>query len=630
MTHIYEEEFKMKSTQRPEQTEAGAMVRRRRPFRFVVEIWRYRVITALLFLIPLTILDKLTFLTVNSSGTPITTANLGQLINWRTPLIVVLGILLILCYIVFEINGQVFLSRDLLMGRGSRIFRELGSGFKSVRRFLSPKGLLVALFITVAVPLCGIGFSISLTEYFYIPNFITSVIFSNTLFTVLYAVAIAALIFLNLRWIFTVHAMLIDDLPAGKAMKRSSALMRANWKDFLKKMLVVSLYSAAIIAASYLLFELLPTTLARNAGRDLPAGSFVDVTRGAALTDLELEVMGNRVNGALSILLGYYVNGIIVLLVSTNVILQMTRLYFRYTGRELQKESLERNRRIGSTVAFITVPVLIVVISVGIGVFFNQLPFFRTDHMPQIIAHRAGGTLASENSLEGIDAAVEMGAYGAETDIQRTKDGAYVINHDNSFGRLTGVNKTPGELTLAEVKELRIRDTTGNGALLEVPTMEEFLDRCNGRIVTFLELKGVNADNQMVDDAVQAIRQRNMQDGAVLISLSYDILDYAEKTYPEFRTGVLIFAGIGEVSRLNCDMIIMEEEMSTPWRIDSIRAAGKQVGVWTVNTEEGLRYFLDSDVDGIITDEVALAARVREELQARSDVQLMKERLSRW
>lgn len=620
----------MKSTRNPKQTEAGASGRRRSPFRFAIEIWRYRVITSLLFLIPLTILDKLAFLMVNSSGTPITTANLGQLINWRTPLIVVLGILLILCYIVFEINGQIFLSRDLLMGRGSRIFRELGSGFKSVRRFLSPKGLMVALFITVAVPLCGIGFSISLTESFYIPNFITSVIFSNTLFTVLYAAVIAALILLAFRWIFTVHAMLIDDLPAGKALKRSSALMRANWKDFLKKMLVVSLYSAAIIAASYLLFELLPATLVRNAGRELPAGSFVDVTRGAALTDLELEVMGNRVSGALSILLGYYANSIIVLLVSTNVILQMTRLYFRYTGRELQKESLERKRRIGSTVAFITVPVLIVVISVGIGVFFNQIPFFRTDHMPQIIAHRAGGTLASENSLEGIDAAVEMGAYGAETDIQRTKDGAYVINHDNSFQRLTGVDKTPGELTLAEVKKLRIRDTTGNGALLEVPTMEEFLDRCNDRIVTFLELKGVSADNQMVDDAVKAILQRDMLDGVVLISLDYDIMDYAEKTYPEFQTGVLIFAGIGDVSMLNCDMIIMEEEMSTPWQIDSIRAAGKQVGVWTVNTEEGLRHFLDSKVDGIITDEVALAARVREDLQARSDVQLMKDRLSHW
>lgn len=113
------------------------------------------------------------------------------------------------------------------------------------------------------------------------------------------------------------------------------------------------------------------------------------------------------------------------------------------------------------------------------------------------------------------------------------------------------MNKTPGALTLAEVKELRIRDTTGSGALLEVPTMEALLDRCKGRITPFVELKGASADRRMADDAVAAIRERNMTDETVLISLNYKVLDYIKKTYPEFETGVLIFAGLGDVSKLN-------------------------------------------------------------------------------
>ena len=312
-----------------------------------------------------------------------------------------------------------------------------------------------------------------------------------------------------------------------------------------------------------------------------------------------------------------------------NIIMRLTKLYFTYTGRQVQQAPPGSKRRFRfRTAAFIGLPVLIAAGTVVLGMFFDQIPIFQRDRMPKIVAHRTGGIMASENSLEGVDESVKKGIYGVETDIQRTKDGAYIINHDNTFRRLTGVNKTPGALTLAEVKELRIRDTTGSGALLEVPTMEELLDRCKGRITPFVELKGASADRRMADDAVAAIRERNMTDETVLISLNYKVLDYIKKTYPEFETGVLIFAGLGDVSKLNCDMIIMEEEMSTYAQIQTIHAAGKKAGVWTVNKEEELRRFLDSEADCIITDEIPMAVRIQEELQSRSDVQLMHDRLT--
>ena len=41
-----------------------------------------------------------------------------------------------------------------------------------------------------------------------------------------------------------------------------------------------------------------------------------------------------------------------------------------------------------------------------------------------------------------------------------------------------------------------------------------------------------------------------------------------------------------------------------------------------------LRRFLDSEADCIITDEIPMAVRIQEELQSRSDVQLMHDRLT--
>lgn len=596
-------------------------------FGAAVDVWRYRIITILIFAVPVLLLDYLTELLADSSGAAITTANMGQFFSWRLPLFIVLSIALVLVFIIFEILGQVHLSYDLLTGREVSVFREIGRGFKSVKHFLSPKGLLVALFIAVAVPLCGIGFSISLTESFRIPNFITSVIFSKPLFTILYAAGIVALIIVAFRWIFTVHGMLLDDKKAGEAMKQSVTLIKKNFKDFLIRFLIIIIYSAAIMGASYFVCKVLPGIVLKNAGQSLPAGYIIDVIKNG-VSDADAPVLGYRIAGALCILLGKYINAFVTLLVASNIMIKLTDRYLVYTGKHLEKcTEVPQKSYVLRKLAFFLVPAGIAAGACLIGIFFNQIPLFRNDSMPQIIAHRTGGTMASENSLEGVDESVKRGVYGAETDIQRTKDGAYVINHDSTFNRLTGVDKAAEDMTLSEVKELRIKDTTGSGALLEVPTMEELLDRCKGRITAFVELKGACVDEKMADDAVAAIRERNMTDEAVLISLKYDVLDYVKKTYPEIKTGVLIFGGMGDISKLNCDMILMEEEMATFWQIMQLEAAGKQTGIWTVNKESGMKHFLNSGADFIITDEIPMGVEMQEKLKERTDTELMEDRI---
>ena len=70
---------------------------------------------------------------------------------------------------------------------------------------------------------------------------------------------------------------------------------------------------------------------------------------------------------------------------------------------------------------------------------------------------------------------------------------------------------------------------------------------------------------------------------------------------------------------LNCDAILMEEEVATTTNIDRIHAAGKEAGVWTVNTTGSMSNFMTSDIDWIITDEVAMTSTVRRMLETNSD-----------
>ena len=159
--------------------------------------------------------------------------------------------------------------------------------------------------------------------------------------------------------------------------------------------------------------------------------------------------------------------------------------------------------------------------------------------------------------------------------------------------------------------------------------MEELLDHGKGKVKLFLELKGESADHDMADYIVKAVKERDMTDDVVLISLDYDVIDYAERLYPEIETGVLIFGAVGDVTHLNCDAIIMEEEMaSVVSTVRNIHSAGKKVGVWTVNTEPAMRRFLDSEADMVITDDILMANEVQKELDERTDYEVLEDRSS--
>lgn len=110
--------------------------------------------------------------------------------------------------------AQIYLYDDIINGRKLSIIGELARGLRALRRFLCPGGLLVLLYIFIAVPLIGVGFTISLTENFYIPNFIMEVVRAKPLYNAAYWAIIAALGIVGICGIFTLHGTLIDGLTA--------------------------------------------------------------------------------------------------------------------------------------------------------------------------------------------------------------------------------------------------------------------------------------------------------------------------------------------------------------------------------------------------------------------------------
>lgn len=127
-----------------------------------------------------------------------------------------------------------------------------------------------------------------------------------------------------------------------------------------------------------------------------------------------------------------------------------------------------------------------------------------------VVAHRGDWREAPENSIWAIKKAIEAGAHMAEIDLALTKDSVIILMHDLTLDRTTTGKGSPSDYTLAEIKELYLRDGAGTATRMRVPTLEEVLRLSKGKIFLNLD-KGFNyigliypmlKENDMLDEVL--------------------------------------------------------------------------------------------------------------------------------
>lgn len=563
------------------------------------DILNYQIVTKLLICIWLFLLGRIFQVLLRSSGRVAVTSGDWKFLftTWQGLLILLLGLVSLFVYVAFDLNSKIVLSRNLITGRKASIEESIKEGFFSIKKLINPEGLLVVLYIALIAPILGIGISISATEKLYIPTFISSVIESSVLYSALAGLAVLVFLAVGVANLFMLHGVVIDGLSIGDAGRLSRRLIKANWKDYIKQNVIFILLMAGSLAGIAVVCLFVPLKLISL----LPAGPL------------------SRVLTILFVSAGTIVSVLADLFGIPLYIMKMTQLYYSYKqGSEYEYSDIKKDAAINYKKAAI---VLLAAVAVAVAVMyirFDQLFPLETD--VKVIAHRGGGNEGRENTLSGLETAWAAGAYGSEIDIQRTKDGFYVLNHDGTFKRVAGDSRKPEEMTLREVKKLSIDGEP-------VPTYEEMLISSKGRMVLFTELKGNTADRKMADDAVKLVKQYQMEDEVVLISLKYDLIDYIETNYPEMQTGFLTFASFGKTAALNCDYIGLEEESATADAIDAIHKEGKKALVWTANEKGSQKHFLCTKVDGLITDNVTQAIGLVTELEQRSDLERMIDKI---
>jgi glycerophosphoryl diester phosphodiesterase len=141
-----------------------------------------------------------------------------------------------------------------------------------------------------------------------------------------------------------------------------------------------------------------------------------------------------------------------------------------------------------------SVPVILTGLAVAfvVSVFTvdRTLNGLRFENVVEIVAHRGASAAAPENTLAAVEAAIASGAEWVEIDVQETGDGKVAVIHDGDLKRVGGVPLTVAGSSLAELQRVDVGSWFGPGfSDQRVPSLEEVLRTCKGRIGVNIELK---------------------------------------------------------------------------------------------------------------------------------------------
>lgn len=219
----------------------------------------------------------------------------------------------------------------------------------------------------------------------------------------------------------------------------------------------------------------------------------------------------------------------------------------------------------------------------------------------KVIAHRGYWKCegSAQNSIASLAKAAEAKVYGSELDVQMTKDGEIVVNHDDNIQGFSIID-TP----FAELKDLKL----DNGEKL--PTLDDYL--AAGKefpdirlIVEIKPHKTKEIEDKAVKIIVDKVKKMQMEKQVEYISFSMNICEQLAGLVPGSEIAYLKSdvapKDLKAKGITGIDYYVKVLDGKPEW-IDEAHRLGMKVNVWTVNDMEMVRKMIDRGVDYITTD----------------------------
>jgi len=111
-----------------------------------------------------------------------------------------------------------------------------------------------------------------------------------------------------------------------------------------------------------------------------------------------------------------------------------------------------------------------------------------------VIAHRGEHMECPENTMPAIEKAIALGVDWVELAVRTTKDGHFVVMHNNTVDATTDGKGEVAEMTLAEIRALDAGVRRKGFVGTRVPTLDEALAALKGKAGLYFDAKRISAE----------------------------------------------------------------------------------------------------------------------------------------
>ena len=228
----------------------------------------------------------------------------------------------------------------------------------------------------------------------------------------------------------------------------------------------------------------------------------------------------------------------------------------------------------------------------------------------KMVAHRGLSGIERENTCSAFVAAGNRSQFGIETDVHISKDGKFVIIHDENTERVslgkTNIKVSENDYSVLEEMILPDLDGTTYRKDIRIPLLKEYISVCKKyEKICVLEIKGPFEEKDL-ERMIGQIEELGYVDNVIFISFVFENCVNVKKLLPgndvQFLTGNEVTDElIEELCKYNLDLDIYYERLNAE-NVALLHSKGIKVNCWTCDDKEVAEKLVSYGVDFITSN----------------------------